>query len=974
MAILSVKTIYFTATKRWINIALCLLLVLLSVANASIKNKAINMLFQSNLAVSDTICNQLRSIGFKFDCFASVTLARPLTLKRSLNPALEANPPIAPANALLNQPIYEVNCFDVPLHFTLSNYVDIRTANKSLRQLRTVAVIKSRIAFIHCAPGNSDCHQINMQILSRVINMIDANIVSIYLDRTEYRNLIDLDLCRAEAQNTVDYAVYTSEFTPHFSALANDRFPDVIYRGIVFRRPITSIFMAGNRIQNTSFLSQLPLQEDYSFSFLALPKVVEIDFAVLQMLSVKCSQITIMSSPGTKLTITGLDNAIDKHPSLTLRIPWNALQYLGTYNQSAIRVYNIIDLDPITTSSASEFQSAEEPKSSEFRIFATQITVEIATNMPCCFGEYYKQIYTLQAYAKYGLEANEVLVCYGEGRTDLEDTLEALSNINDFMKVPIDIKDESVVCCGDALSEPSWKLKQNIEIQLDHCRIHNWLRRCKEEKIHFCQNIHYPAIEIIGAEVPYKQQVKACIDILILFHNISAKTLRISNVRSNNQTTSRFSMATLKSNAAKYTKWNLKVETLVLDNVDDQIIYWMLGHYDFTERTEVHILNAGFSNLAITQVLSLPVGRQIATILINDFLGLNEVKYFVQREQIKGFSLFKYVADNPAKDLGLNKLSLLLNDIELGLYSAILREFVGYGLHIPAMPFKNYIKLAPTNPGPADIANKKRLILYNATLEAIKSDFVICQATKDSVQLNSIANLLVRFSDRQTLTEACVATIIRWAACRFTNLSTLRLINTEMPESEQNNITARDYLIRKLDLLNSITIESIDPNTPPIELLSRPLRISSVSNASNTTPISILMSSALASQLACHPDQLDSLTSSSHSTVISYQKVIEDLKQSKQDNNFVCPACRDVLNLPEAAKEPKLVPKETFATIYYLTCGHKLCNGCVKQVDRNKGCVTCRRADAYEAMHQLISAPLSNFVFVKDSVNTSAEE
>ncbi|KAI5186376.1 hypothetical protein NEHOM01_1430 [Nematocida homosporus] len=1007
--LVSINLWRFKKFGRWIGV--CVLLVILTGASEP------DVGALESLPDSKTVHLLLESIGFTFEngkkrhvpLFSWIRLP---TLPPIVNitphvsyeqPALIAaeDQPLAHVEILLNTPTYEVEYLDRDIRFQLPKYTDVEEAKRALAALRKIAVLRTDLIHITCAAGNPKCHQINQQILSRVLNMVDVGLIFIHLctelGKEEYVSQIDLAACQAEAQNTLEHATYKVKEQFFLSTLAHDTLPDTICPGITILRPISNITFLNGQSYNTSCLSQLSLEANYTLIFSVLPRNASINLKVLQTSPSTCKQITIESDPGTQLAISGLESARDRHPQICLKASWDLLQYLAVNNESIISVHSISKLPITQDSMLAMLQSTPNQTATRSQIDAVNITYSIATKMPCGPLDYYRQTYNSETLAKHGIIVSNVRLEYAKGRCDLYNTLEALCGLDECLVVPNVIEDEGIVCCGERLSQP-WKPKWDLIIQLDSPHIPASIKYYYQLCACFCQNIHYPTIYLNGAKTPIQNRVETCIDILTIFQGITADKLYISNIRNTDEKTSKFSVAALNYKAAKYTKWNLNVETLVLDNVDDHIIYWMLGHYNFTKRTEVHILNERFTSLAIAQVLSLPVGNQITTLLINGFAGLNEVKHANNPEEIKGFSLFKYIEAKQRegltiKDLGLHKLSLQVSDQEFESYRGALSVLLlSYGLYPCEMLFDQYIEFDSSTKGIA--LDRTRFTLRGVTLIRIKSDFTHRQTKakahaqshpnppqQNPMSKGTVLELVLYFYDTPLLTEADLVTIIRWVGCRFKGLVALRLENSNMSSEARAIVASRHYWIDGLNMLNKIQIQSPNSTAPFIEIPIQLYRNSLLATVSNPVSEFTAVSLTMLRRLYNDPKLLELFTPDRINHSASFQMILTQLRETKESMYIVCSICyKDISDPPVEEKEEDLDTKKSgdafdskynFATLCYLKCRHPLCDKCAIRLQRDMvyNCTSCKQKEAYDNIHQLLSIPLSNFVLAEDSTD-----
>ncbi|KAI5184375.1 hypothetical protein NEHOM01_0120 [Nematocida homosporus] len=1018
-----VKTRSLSLIRCWL-IGLCTLLVRLHWVAASgitVETRVVSIGLDAanviGLPDSNKMVENMKLIGFSFDNENTRVVARPNDPDQPEELEVDANraPHVASyvVEVALNSNIY----------FALPEYSDVGAATAALELLRTIAVIKlfwGKCAYVTYTTSNLDCHQINMQILSRVVNLFDCTTLELCLkpDLVSYNRELDLGACRDEAQKTIDRAIYKSQCQLRFSSNRSLGLPALIDRGIVLLRPILGVFLVDNEVHDAPLLYHLPLVDGYSIYLLDIPSDINIDLGVLQTSAAKCSYITLETSSEAKLTLTGLENAVDKHTGLVLEADWDILTYLCNNNEAQIRVHTLlgVDVQPQTIQPMLDADQKEAP--TEPKIIATTAKTLISADVPCKSMDYYKQIYTREAYAKFGIMVETINIAYEDNRTDLFETLDTLRGINALKRIPESIWLGDVQCYGKDLDGPDWKLQETVSIRLNHASLdHSLTNYTEHQHMCFCQHINYKTLEIKGGRVPCENQIGSCIRLLNAFRSITAQKLKISNARDNDQTPINFVMDKLKTPTTNHPKWPLYVGTLVLDNVDESIVYWVLQRYIFSESMHLHLLNLHFSNLAVAQILSLPEAQNITMLVVNGFPELDEVKYFNQQDKITTFSLFKYIEEEVAKDtpiesLGLHKLCLQLADANTSLYSDVLDALGVYSILPLAMSFGHYTKWTSTKHATNPI-HRAKFTLSGTTIEALKTDLAK-YGIKGSFQLNtsqsehsqqsqapsnqrqSVVELLLQFSDTFFLTDTDFVTIVRWVACHFKDVATIWLANVKVSDEERAVITSRNYLFKDLDMLNRILVERAAPDEPPLNLLTRLHRIILVAGVSNPVHAIVTMQPTLLTQFICHQEELNNHIPSYPNTETSIRKIINYIMH--QQPPYECAVCLEALDgLKVEPKEqdqedgndnddepPTKKPRPSMGSesqdenpqghpvmICYFKCGHPLHSKCAIGVMnmQNNNCPTCRQPVVYKNAHQLMSVPLTTLVFAEDSIS-----
>ncbi|KAI5186484.1 hypothetical protein NEHOM01_1496 [Nematocida homosporus] len=920
----------------------------------------------------------MKSVGFSFvgmNYNLQTTFAEPKQLQTS-----------APtSNPQPTQPKLVVELLKRDIRFGLCKYSNAAAAEAALLELKRIAVIRCENVIINCALPDLNCQEKSLQILSRVVNMIDCWVLELFvhsrLKDQPQNNHLYRNICRSEAQDAFDQIDYKLPCFLNLSSETSISLSGFISSGIVLQRPISTLFLSDKDCKAISFLNQLPLKPNYSLIIQFLSSVGGVDFSFLQNPSTTCGKITIITRQQNKITLTGLTNAVDKHPTLTLQLSWPALKYLSEHNTSSINVHTI-NCQGVTPNSIRPLPSLQQEQ--EPRIFATVIVSQISTSMPCNSIDSHQGLYTPEVYAEHGIIVKSAKVQYMNERSDLYRTMDVFRSVGALEDVPEEIVADDITCCGDALSDPKWTLQEPVSISLNHDELAPCLKEYQSRYVCFCQNIHYTTLEIKGIKDPAQKLVKRCLDLLVLFQNITANELWISDIRDKNRTNTNFDLRRLKETAAKRPQYKLHVKALWLDNVDDQILYWIFGHYIFTQEMDVYILNNALKNLAIAQLLSQPIGQNIDNLLLIDFTELDEVVHFRQQAQLKTFSLFKYVEaakqeGKTPQTLGLHKLHLFPQFDDPKPYSDVLSKLWEYGIHLSAVPFPEFITSPTTYTIHAKLMDQPDFKLYNVTLEALKADFIHHQANptatdSDSLPRGSVNELDLQFSDTQMLTAEDLVTIIRWVAGRFKDITTLQLVNAKMTKKERAEFTARNYLIIDLDSLKSILLKSEVPNTPPIELLTRPYHFSLLAQyATLPQRISIAVSATTLLQLASNTAHFDSLIPPHSSPNSSIQRASRDIK--KAQTNIMCPVCCKELyvpNLENGVDTTQPDPDNNFPVLCYLKCGKPICNLCVLGIADgdpidSKVCPYCREPNMCDQLHQIISAPPSIFTIAQGS-------
>ncbi|KAI5185817.1 hypothetical protein NEHOM01_1094 [Nematocida homosporus] len=989
----------------WIGRIMCVLIVLLSKVDGS------SMVAYSELPTAEEIVETLTPIGFWFCNQHYAINVRPYTLSQPLD-AVYKETPVSNTRSdqnpsLSNTPLYVIEYADSCVFFGLPIYIEEDRARADLDELRKIATIRTTTAIISYEFNNASRYVVSLQILSRAIHIFDCSTLCFDLNASqetkEKASSKGLAAARIEAQNTLDHADYTTACTLKFSSVADIGLFERILSSIVLLRPVIGINLEKETFHSVAHISKFSLTGDYTLAFEHLPASVSIDFGFLQNSSTKCSQITIKDFTGTKIALTGLKDVTTKHPTLALQANWRTIFYLGRHSKSLIEVNTIMGPDINQDSNEIMMDALNKQSPPKPRLCAAKAIFNIPDYMSCDPFDYYTQLYSTTTFANLGIAVSNVQIDYKENRNDFFTTIKILCHLSNLSRAVLDeIQEQHIRCEGKTLSIPGWKFPKPLIIRLDNPQVDSDLNYYQAKHyLCFCQNITYTNIRIDGHPTPYDGQIETCIVLLVLFQNITAHELRLSNLYDNNQITSEFDLDVLKREPRRGPKWHLDVDILVLNNVDERIIYWMLGSYIFQDSMQVYIMNQRFTNLAIAQVLALPRFQSIASLVINDFLELNEVIYYHNQAAIQGFSFFEYtnsdrLEDKLARELTLRKLVLQLDSTEISLHSDVLSTFLRYGIQYQIVHPKAQTIRTSTSLMNAIILARDNSTLYNVTLEAIKADLLRCQAACQYLTLPnqllsnqpiefynySVQKLFLRFGSNQVLTEPNLVTVLRWITWRFSNLNVLRLTNAIIPKKEQKTITSRNYLLRAQEVLLTVRLEDTTPTTPPIELLIRPCPDNEDTLTTNSEVDCTVVAYTTLRQLAVRPDKFKDLIPDHFRPKESLQATTRQLK--KKGQAIVCTACSRRLH-PVSSRigwkrfmcttntNSPTKPTDNDILLCYLQCGHPLCSICILEIYNrpNKDSPCCQQQCTFMNSRRLISAPLSSFIFIEPNYTPS---
>ncbi|KAI5186044.1 hypothetical protein NEHOM01_1247 [Nematocida homosporus] len=957
------------------------------------------------LEASDVI-ELLETLGFDFGKQRAIKISR--YHFNQFNPTISNSN----TNASLsidsdNLPEYVIEDLGTQIGFSLPHYSTIEEAQDALNKLRKIAVIRTNTAYITCFASYEPRKSITMQILTRVVHVFDCVRLHPCFDAIQEQpwgsTEIDTEACWEEAMNTIGHAKYESEFQLEFVTSEKRFIQDWICSGIVILRPIFGVCLGEYEYYTTSLLSQLQFVNDYIISFERLPNEANMDLSFLATSTCRCSKIIIKNTKPMRISIIGLEDAILKHPMIILEISWSNLQYLGTYNKTPINVHTILGIETTSDSfndmkDAREYMKCMTPLPP--RVFATKIIATISTKTPCNVLDYYKQLYTVDAYAIYRIKVDKAEVIYENGRADLFETLDMLYRVNALPDIPKEVQRNHLIGGCEKLST-KWPLQDNVNIYLGHPDLDIYLDNYKKARLYFCQNIRYKTIKIDGTQAPQKDQTTLCLDLLALFQNMVADELIIKNVRTCIQITTSFDMKTLnlKKEAIKEPKHQISVKKLVLDTVDEEIVYWIVRHYEFISQIELHILNQRFTDMGIIQILADPQGQFITLLMINGFQGLNEVVYQNQRDIIEGFSVFRYIEEasqgnKSAETTGIHKLVLQLNTTEISLHSELLQEFRQYGIgYRKTLDQPKYIsELSYFRQVIA--SDDQNIHIANLNFESIKTDFFSLQAQvptlfpRSNLALNPNTNtqsLTIDFKPDLFLTEPIIATILRWVSCRFAGLHELIVRNNVIFENIRWRLRGRVH--RFLGLDPELCIRFMGKPGQEVELLgwqSLRVKFSFYADVHDPTAELTAVSHTTISRLVAQASSLQDTIPAHMAPKATLKMLINSVEMRENDPSRIeCSICFRQLYIPQDKEEGQLSidlqdtfnPENHIDTFCYLRCGHSFCYMCIWEYTKKCNtppeptCPVCRARNVFQAGHHLISIPFHCFIFVNDCSN-----
>ncbi|KAI5184922.1 hypothetical protein NEHOM01_0473 [Nematocida homosporus] len=960
----------------------------------------------------------LASIGFMLELYGE-----PIRIKHYYAPPaqskihlLPSNPMIYPCALVNNTPLYIIEWPSDIIGFVLRAGIDKPQAMTILKELRKIAVIR-----IDCPPSTHACISIdclglnnstqpeNLQILSRIVNMIYCPRIRFCFDlklpsETDISQT-QLTLCLYEAQDTIKHADPTSTSSLKVSTEMDSSLSSLVNGVIPFLRPIIGVRFFRNEFHSIRLIKKLSLVDKYRISFEELPRVACIDLGPLHTPPSNCASISIgdfyFGMDFDKITLIGFEHGADIHSKVALEAHWNVLHYLGKYNETLIEVYTILGFDVTPKCIQAVLGASQQDLSADAWLSAVNAISKISTVLPCCAIQYYAQLYTPTTFANLGISVANVMIEYEEARDDLHYTLKTLHTAHAISSIPKVVINHELICHGENLTNSNWVLQEPVIIMLARPAANGLFEYMEgNEPVIFCQNIVYTTIKLDGSKAPDilnesgSGLVTKCIGLFNRLQNLTAEQLILTNINilTDDNTVTDFNIINLYIKPCMAPR-QFKIKTLVLDNVDVYLIYWIFIRYKFASYVDVHILNQRFANLAIAQILCHPAGQMISYLILNDFSELAEVKHHNQPYPIGSFSLFNYVQDKQGenkttKDLRLDKLYLNISNLDYALYDEVLSKLAKCGIIIPAMPFNDYIKAAPTLLDQASIPPKTELILYNTTFEALKYDFANYKLS-NSVLANTnpsqsspshkyaVENLFLHFSDSPELLEEDLKLVLRWLAHRFKWLVNIHLVRVRVSENVRATIYSRNYWVNDVNVFNNVQIEngpSNDSDDLLVNLHIRSYTISILAGIYNPTPFFIGMSSTLLPPLSDRLSQTDQSGRLDDSYLLLCQRLTDYLHGNPVE--IKCPNCAHApykldANRPTSKEHCPLqtIPKSG-KTICHLKCGHAICSTCLFNRYIDGGCPICGRNSLDINLHRVVIVPQSSFVFADDNTGT----
>ncbi|KAI5187722.1 hypothetical protein NEHOM01_2322 [Nematocida homosporus] len=1015
----------------------------------------------SSLLVYPITPPTLHTIGFTWNMSVDlkITPFSSSPLLESASPAIGTSSQLASTKDKITN--WVVECPGETVTFSLPANLNNTLANLVLAHLQTIVVIKTKDAYVQYTKRCQIDHLLAMQILSRVVNLFDCH--NLHLDlmpglgiSQPNPNPCDYTICHKEAQKTFDRIDYKVLCTLTSEYDMNAVFTEFLRNKVFLLRPISGIKIPDGHCCNPAFLSRLPLTNNYAI-FLRPTwndgTTSKLNFGFLQTSPPMCNKIHVRCSESLYDRLAGLEHARVKYPRLILETTWKAIINDSTFNRTPpqtmvdISTILVLDVDLLAIAQITDASTITQP--ARPWIEANKLICELNCYVPCKSISCYQGAFTPTAFAKYGVLVKQVEVRYS--KDPREDLSTSLSLLVPRMQTHYELN--SIQCCGDALSGSFERIKDPVDITVE-------VEDGHFAYSYFCQHLRYTIINIAGREEPSPTDAYQCTQILLRFRNINTRELRISNVHGSINLAPKCYRTPL---TRDFGKCKLKANKLILANTTPDLIDWILYNYELVCPIEIYLINHHLTNLAIAKVLARKEARNISKLVIVGLRGLAEFEPPSQPSRTNKFPLFKYVLSSEendfAQELALHKLVLLPEDIDVDSQwvSSGLQFIRAHGGQVLSSPVEEYVSTSlaqsnsanpmdttgttpynttlaafsstlraikaftmrclscpaeedvPTSLSQANLTNSldtTGITLYNITLPFLQADLIKYQANITAgTNKESVERLFLCFAKTQLLTEADLATIIRWVGYRFKDILALHLIKAVLSEEEQKIIIKRNYWIRTQPSLKTIQISNTQPNTKTshIQLVLKPyhtrLLLSVSLDPSKTIKVPLPLLDLLVKHINAPNDTLTKLIQN----IPSLNAAIEDLTKLKQLNTndtpkqvnceyknkdtqldkLSCLHCQKALYTPQTQTQTKdnnsngKQPTQTatslykFTTLCYFPCEHFLCDLCADQ-KLNYKCSVCLNSLPSEEIYRIVPLSPAQIILVNDHTKNTA--
>ncbi|KAI5187145.1 hypothetical protein NEHOM01_1961, partial [Nematocida homosporus] len=790
---------------------------------------------------SSKVAKDLTAIGFSVHPKKCLVYVKKHMTEEVTAPVSDSTVALSPTNSTENIDKYMVLWPEPELQFTISNDSDLE---KLRTVLNDITVLKStKAVFVYNLEYSEKCKD-KLKVISQVINMLKCEALELrieHYDSALVRRMKSVGLYPelTELQETIKYAGSNSE--RHLTINAYCLKPtmlDFSPLGIPQLDLASKLTLVATLFINRNSIPTHFIAPDPSSHEADAEAGININFTALHNQEIQCQKIVLINELDD-LTLTGLENATqDIHSKIVLELCWDTLLCLIKLNNPAINVHTIIAIGPKSTKNLFPSELLQLKPPSTPQLIAAKISIRISTQKCWCLKDTYDKYYTPEVYAKYGISVGESTIEYEKRQNGLLHTLRTLEK-NLYVDCKKSIKYAQscgIKCPAEDRSNNNLELQEPVDINLKNlyclfCNLDD--DDCGSDCYHFvdiqpdiifCQNIHYTDININGCD-RYNDS-EACQTLLSLFVNITAHTLRISNIYCYTVHTFNLSKIEGANSLPEIFRRRLNLKVLILDKVDDDLVYWILNNYIFADSMEVHMLNQSYKNLNIARILSYPKYQKISKLVLNGFVGLDEVKLYKEykkEDRLIELPLFNYIETMKAKDkttsdLGLNKLTLQLEGLDCNKYTEILAEFKNIGIQCEEVPLAVIVdrQIAKYNScirtdtqyalrklGPG---LDRKLVLRNINLQELEADLASrCavsrsqrgpdQEQESPIQKLSIDKLSLYFSEEQVITENDLVKILDWIACQFTDLERLHFYDLKVSKDEKRDILTSNYYI-----------------------------------------------------------------------------------------------------------------------------------------------------------------------------------
>ncbi|KAI5186109.1 hypothetical protein NEHOM01_1291 [Nematocida homosporus] len=863
---------------------------------------------------------------------------------------------------------YRIRVMGYRLIFQLHEYEDVSMANKELDVWRRIVSIRVRHVYVGFDLNGGCCYNMNLLIVSRIVNTFDCEKLVIGTVMKQDRELRTegpghVTNAQKEAYNAFSRINYKLACQVEFTALGAREW---INANVALLRSVKAVVLKNESVNCGLILSSLALIDDYTFVLDISNSGGTFDFGFLHNSSPRCSRIVIISVLKNVGILTGLEQATTTIDStITLISEWSILRYIAKHNPTEICVHTLIGTgcDPVV-----EYQKTKTIQVvAEARpiILARKVITTIPNTEACGVLGYYQKYYNRQACLQYGISADEDQFQYDSGRNHILLTLARLNKFGGLAQVPCEFKMQKRVCDGHQMSGSQTSLPQiDLFFQLRHYMMSDGLIISKHMRQPFCQHIRYNSITIKGPYEWVNDYISSCFDLLNRFRNLTAQKLTLANIDKVHGQMGIFNIDMIKTSPPDQPKYHLNIKTLVLSNVHRDVIYTLLNNYSFVNPIELHILNQYNQNLAIAQILSLPISNLISKLVIDDFVELEEVKnhtIYTATGKFKEFSLFNYIKtmanqNKTLDDLGLKKLFLQLHNVDCMKYANVLSEFSRFGVQYQIVSLNSYFSNIINSynnvretMGPWHTEAVDDIMFDNLSMRALETDLTDNSPQKPTttnfarveITPDSVDSLILYFDGTDTLTENNLIAILRWITHRFGHITNLNLINIKLDDRDKHIMNSRYHIPNWLSASLIIKVKPDISKSDYIQLKTRQTLVclNLSTNGDNNIVQEYINSKVLSGirpilkvPAKLIPIPIPCCSKFNCTIPILTQPITPTENMPKTPNNNIsCMYCKRKITIPMSVEENQ-DPRRT-DNIYYITsCLHNLiCHACINR-------------------------------------------